>query len=102
MNVPGQQTQQPARLEIRLGAGFSKQNINVWFVATPSIQLQIKHVMKASVKVQKLAAPLDDFASSAAATPVTSLNRTPPADVMLHPEKVATVSEVAIVSVPER
>jgi hypothetical protein len=86
-------------------------SINVWFVAIPSLQIQIKHVMKTSTTIQnqnvaptlfQIAAQLDDSITAATTRPATSLNRTPLADLMLHPEKVETVLEVTKNAGPAR
>lgn len=82
------------------GVSFSRQSLVVDFVVTPSLQLQIKHAMKNSAAIQnqktgptlfQAAAQIDDSAVAAHGKPATSLDKTPLADLMLHPEKVETV-----------
>lgn len=78
-------------------------SLNIRFTATPSRQLQIKNTMQTSAKIQdkkiipslfQVAAQIEDPSSAVSVKPATSLNETPLADLMLHPEKVATVLEV--------
>jgi hypothetical protein len=111
MTVLSQQAVKSARFDGGPRVCLSMHSINVWFVDTPSLQLQIKHVMKTSITIQnrkavptlfQIAAQLDDSIAAAAARPATSLNRTPLADLMLHPEKVEAVLEVTKNAGPAR
>jgi Glycogen recognition site of AMP-activated protein kinase len=74
-----------------------KTNINIRFVATPPIQLQIKHAMKTSVLIQneplipslfRIAAHFEDFVTVTAPKSAPAPHPTPFAELMLHPEKL--------------
>jgi Glycogen recognition site of AMP-activated protein kinase len=103
MSALSRQAASPRVLTVGRKLGLSMRNLNVCFIATPSLQLQIKHLMKTTATIQnpktaptlfQIAAQLDGSPTAAAVKPATSLNRTPLADLMLHPEKVETVLEV--------
>jgi hypothetical protein len=74
-------------------------SLGVWFVTLPAVQIPIKNGMKTLTagKNKKAGATLFQVAAkredSPAVKPATSLDETPLADLMLHPEKVATVLE---------
>ncbi len=87
------------------GIFFSMQSINIRFTDMPPRQLQIKNIMKTLTTIQdkknvpslfQAAAQIENESPVPAATkPVTSLNKTPLADLMLNPSKVETVLSAA-------
>lgn len=88
-----------------LNTGFFKlrYRLNVRFVITEPIQIQIEHTMKASTTTQskriipslfRIASLAEDFASAPPAMPAPP-KPTPFADLMLHPEKLEAALKIA-------
>jgi hypothetical protein len=84
------------------GSFFSARDLKICFIAAPPRQLQIKNknIMKTSATINdktnapslfQIAAQIEKAAPAASVKPATSLNKTPLADLMLHPEKVEPV-----------
>ncbi len=79
------------------GIFFSMQSINIRFTDMPPRQLQIKNIMKTLTTIQdkknipslfQAAAQIENESPvPAAMKPVTSLNETPLADLMLNPKQ---------------
>jgi hypothetical protein len=81
-----------------------KSSINIQFVATPPIQLQIKHAMKTSAFIEneplipslfQIAARFDGFVRPSAPKHVSAPHPTPFAELMLHPEKLEAALKTA-------
>jgi hypothetical protein len=81
-----------------------KTNINIRFIATPPIQLQIKHAMKTSALIQseplipslfRIAAHFEDFVTVTAPKSAPAPHPTPFAELMLHPEKLEAALKTA-------
>jgi hypothetical protein len=87
------------------GISLSTQSISIRFTAMPPRQLQIKNIMKTLTTIQdkknvpslfQVAAQIENESPvPAAMKPVSSLNKTPLADLMLNPSKAGTMLATA-------
>jgi hypothetical protein len=81
-----------------------KTSINIQFVATPPLQLQIIHTMKTSAFIEneplipslfQIAARFEDFVRPSVPKPALAPHPTPFAELMLHPEKLEAALKTA-------
>jgi hypothetical protein len=85
-------------------AYISMTSINILFVATLPLQIQIKYAMKSSAPIKnksiipslfQIAARVEDFAHVITSKSAPPLNQTSFADLMLHPEKLEAALKTA-------
>jgi len=104
MDALSEKTHEPLAFKRRIGVSRPMTSINVQFVATAPFQLQIKHAMKTSATIQhkpiipslfQIASRVEDFAPANTSKSAPSLDETPFADLMLHPEKLAAALRFA-------
>ena len=104
MNTVAAMTDQPHAFKLQTGGFYSMTSMNIRFVATAPLKLQIKHVMKTSVAMQhkssspslfQIADRVENFATASTSKSTSRLDQTPFIELMLHPEKLKSALKIA-------